>query len=186
MVKKIMLPANKPLAAGIKEYLGAIGDMNKYDVQLLGVRGYFKKTLGNPDSNDVGIYDDAIFVVTPEGVFGYNANTDPSVTRKGVAVLKEGGPYLYKIGMHNMKAPYEALRQFGRVTVIREGSTVEQTDTAAAPFYIDIHKGGFGTTSSLGCQTIHPTQWPGFLTFVKGEVKKHAQTIIPYYLTIND
>ncbi len=178
-----MLPANKPLKQGINEYLSAIPGNDRYKVKLLGIRGYFKKTMGNPDQNDLGIYDDAIFLITPKEVLGYNANTDPSVFKPRVAVLQEGGPYLYKIGMHNMQAPYEALRQSGRVTVLRSG--VPHTDTAAAPFYIDIHRGGYGTTSSLGCQTIYPTQWPGFLTMVKGEMKKYNQMLIPYWLTSN-
>lgn len=182
-MNKIMLPANKPLKEGVNNYIGAIPGTDRYAVKLLGVRGYFKKTLGNPDKNDVGIYDDAIFLITPTEVLGYNANTDPSILKPHVAVLQEGGAYLYKIGMHNMQHPYEALRQFGRVTVLRDGKPF--TDTAAAPFYIDIHKGGYGTTSSLGCQTIHPTQWIGFLTIVKSEMKKAGQLIIPYYLTSN-
>ena len=182
-MKKIMLPANKPLKEGIKQYLHALGGDDRYAVKLLGIRGYFKKTLGNPAHNDNGIYDDAIFLITPTEVLGYNANTDPSVMKPHVAVLQEGGPYLYHIGMHNMQTPYEALRQSGRVTVLRDGKPF--TDTAAAPFYIDIHRGGYGTTSSLGCQTIFPTQWLGFLAMVKAEMKKAHQLIIPYWLTSN-
>ena len=90
-----------------------------------------------------------------------------------------------KIGMHNMKAPYEALRQFGRVTVLRDGSSTPVTNTADAPFYIDIHRGGHSTTSSLGCQTIPPAQWPSFLSQVKSELKKNNQIVIPYTLIEN-
>jgi lysozyme len=157
-------------------------DLQAYPVKILGIRGYYKQTMGNPVKNDRGIYDDALFVISPDAFASFNANTDPSVTRTGVAVLKPGGPYLYKIGMHNMKAPYEALRQYGRVTVLRDNESGEFTDTAAAPFYIDIHKGGYNTTSSLGCQTIHPTQWPSFLELVKDQIRRHNQKIIPYCL----
>lgn len=154
--------------------------LNAYPVRLLGVRGYYKQTMGNPLRNDTGMYDDAIFVVSPDGFASFNANTDPSVIRKGVAVLKPGGPYLYKVGLHNMKNPYTALRQYGRVTVLRDGK--EETDTAAEPFYIDIHKGGINTTSSLGCQTIALSQWMAFLNLVKDWTRRHEQKIIPYVL----
>lgn len=155
-------------------------DVSKYPVKLLGIRGYYKKTMRNPVANDFGIYDDAIFIISPDYFYSFNANTDPSITRKGIAVLKAGGVYLYKIGLHNMKKPYKALRQYGRVTVIRDGK--DDTDTATSPFYIDIHKGGYNTTSSLGCQTIYPTQWTDFLSTVEREIAKNNQTIIPYCL----
>lgn len=160
-------------------------DRVKYPVVVIGIRGYYADTMGVVGKNDRGIYDDAIFIDSPSVSASFNANTDPSVARKGIAVLVANAIYLYKIGMHNMKAPYEALRQFGRVTVIRDGSSNPVTDTAVAPFYIDIHKGGYGTTSSLGCQTIHPTQWISFLESVKSELKRNKQTVIPYLLIEN-
>lgn len=160
-------------------------DRVKYPVLVIGIRGYYADTMGVVGKNDRGIYDDALFIDSPSVSASFNANTDPSVSRTGIAVLKPNEVYLYKIGMHNMKAPYEALRQYGRVTVIRDGSSKEVTDTAAAPFYIDIHKGGYGTTSSLGCQTIHPTQWISFLESVKSELKRNKQAVIPYLLIEN-
>jgi lysozyme len=177
-----MLPNSKPkLTQADALQLIAAFSLQEYPVKILGIRGYFKQTMGNPVVNDRGIYDDALFIVSPDHFSSWNANTDPSVTRKGVAVLKPGGPYLYKIGMHNMKNPYEALRQYGRVTVIRDQQG-EETDTARAPFYIDIHKGGYNTTSSLGCQTVHPSQWTAFLSAVKDQIKRHGQNTIPYVL----
>jgi lysozyme len=174
-------------------YLSAF-NLTEYPVKLLGIRGYYKDTMGKPDTNEVGIYDDAQFIMSGAIFMPFNGNVDPSKNGDKIATLKAHGrinpdgsitvanpePYLYKIGMHNMKAPYEALRQFGRITVIRGGK--EETDTAAAPYYIDIHKGGFGTTSSLGCQTIPPAQWPEYLTNVKQQLKKFNQVIIPYIL----
>lgn len=176
-----MVPATQPkLSQEDARALIQPFNLSQYPVKLLGIRGYYKQTMGNPLKNDRGIYDDAIFLISPDAFAGFNANTDPSVTRQGIAVLKPG-VYLYKIGMHNMKAPYEALRQYGRVTVIRDGQG-EQTDTAANPFYIDIHKGGYNTTSSLGCQTVHPSQWISFLNMVKDHLKRYDQKIIPYAL----
>jgi lysozyme len=150
----------------------------------VGIRGYFKDTMGEKGKNDVGIYDDAMFILAPNNLMlSYNANTDPSRVFPGVAVLKPGGPYLYKIGMHNMQHPYKALRQYGRVTVLRNGK--EDTDTAQSPFYIDIHKGGYNTTSSLGCQTIHPDQWADFLINTERILSQYSQQIIPYCLVEN-
>lgn len=156
--------------------------ISKYPVVILGIRGYFKKTLGNPLANDRGIYDDALFIVTPDCFAGFNANTDPSYEKPGIATLKPG-MYLYKIGQHGISGPnpYEALRQYGNVTVIRDGGK-EETDSSNNRFFINIHRGGYGTTSSLGCQTIHPDQWPAFLATVKSELKQYKQEIIPYVL----
>lgn len=177
-----MLPSGKPqLKVDDAIQLLTSFDVASSAVKLLGIRGYFKQTMGNANKNDIGIYDDAMFIIAPNKLMlSYNANTDPSRSFPGVAVLKPGGPYLYKIGMHNMKNPYKALRQFGRVTVLRDGK--ENTDTPAAPFYIDIHKGGYNTTSSLGCQTIHPDQWMDFLTNVERLLTNNKQVVIPYCL----
>lgn len=157
--------------------------LQEYPVKLLGIRGYYKQTMGNPVENDIGVYDDAIFVISPHVFASFNANTDPSVTRPGIATLKPGGPYLYKIGKHGVsgKNPYKALRQHGRVTVVRAGKG-EDTDTAAAPFYINIHRGGYKSTSSEGCQTIYPTQWDAFITLIEEQMKRNKQVIVPYAL----
>lgn len=179
-----MLPSGKPQLKidGVLKLLEPF-NISTTPVRLLGIRGYYKDTMGKPGVNDVGIYDDALFIVAPNGLLlSYNANTDPSRMQPHVAVLKPGGPYLYKIGLHGVSGPhpYTALRQHGRVTVLRDG--VPDTDTAAAPFYIDIHKGGYNVTSSLGCQTIHPDQWDDFLANVENRMAANKQTVIPYCL----
>jgi hypothetical protein len=180
-----MLPGNKPklMREDAERYISAFSGIENYKVKLLGIRSYFKTTMGDPTKNDVGIYDDAMFIAAPDKLFlSYNANTDPSRVFPGVAILKAGGPYLYKVGMHGISGPhpYMALRQHGRVTVLRSG--IEHTDTAVNPFYIDIHKGGYNTTSSLGCQTIHPDQWADFFTNVQRLMAQYKQTEIPYCL----
>jgi len=114
----------------------------------------------------------------------FNANTDPSVSRKGIAVMKAPQVVMYRIGLHGISRPnpYEALRQYGRVTVLRDGAATEETDTAKAPFFLNIHKGSRNSTSSEGCQTIPPTQWESFLASVKDQLKRFNQKDIPYVL----
>lgn len=149
-------------------------------VALVGLRGYFLDSLGKPQSNDRGIYDDAILLVVRNGkgdvtrIERFNANTDPSAFRKGIAVLKPGS-WRYLIGLHKMQ--YKALRQASKVTVVRDGVG---DDTGM--FGINIHKGGFNSTSSLGCQTIYPAQWPWFIKVVESEMKSHSQSTIGYEL----
>lgn len=152
-----------------------------------GIRGYYKDTMGIKGKNDRGIYDDCIWLKTPDLFMTFNGNTDPSKVRKGrgkgsskgMALLK---PDLYRchiIGIHNGK--YTALVQRkGAVTVIRDGIDGDYEDTGY--FGINIHRGGYGTTSSLGCQTIYPDQWKSFIETVKAACAKYKQTIVPYLL----
>jgi lysozyme len=181
------IPNSKPRlsSADLHEKINKFNiDRVKFPVILIGIRGYYADTMGVVGKNDIGIYDDAFFIDTPSATASFNFNTDPSIGRPGMARLIPG-LYYYKIGMHNMKKPYKAFRQYGRVTVIRDGSKTPVTDTAAAPFYIDIHKGGYGTTSSLGCQTVPPSQWDAAITLGESELKRNKQTIIPYLLIEN-
>jgi lysozyme len=41
-------------------------------------------------------------------------------------------------------------------------------------FGINIHRGGWNGTSSEGCQTIPPDQWPAFIATVTDQVKRLA------------
>lgn len=150
---------------------------------LIGVRGYYRDTMGVPGKNDRGIYDDAIMLVTPDNYTTFNANVDPSVARQGIASIKPGN-YLYKIGIHGLSKPpakrYKALVQAGPVTVVRDGGKME-----TGYFGINIHHGSIHGTSSLGCQTIIPGQWDGFITLVEHAMKKYGHETIPYILTEN-
>lgn len=149
-------------------------------VCLVGIRGYYRDTMGVPGKNDRGIYDDAMILRSTTVHAAFNANTDPSVARKHIAVLKTGA-WKYKVGTHGLNKPasqrYTALVQAGEVTVIRDQ---EGPDTGF--FGINIHRGGYGTTSSLGCQTIFPDQWPAFIALVQSELKRAEQKIVPYLL----
>lgn len=152
---------------------------------LLGVRGYFLRSIGDPAKNDIGKYDDAIFVVTPTAFVGYNANCDPSLHRARIAHLKEG-VWLYKVGTHGWSKPkhlrYKALVQADEVTVDRENVTADDTGF----FGINIHRGGETGTSSLGCQTIPPSQWYSFIELVQAELRRHGRPTIPYCLVSNE
>jgi len=152
-------------------------------VMVIGIRGYFKDTMGVPGQNDRGIYDDAMFIVTPDSFKAYNGNTDPSKSKESIAVLQPG-IYHYKKGMHGVSGPhpYMALRQDSNVTIKRDGSNELETDSPENRFWIDIHRGGYTTTSSLGCQTIHPDQWCNFRDFVFEAMEKHDQHRVPYIL----
>ena len=151
-------------------------------VKLVGIRGYYEKTMGDPGKNDRGIYDDAIFLITPNKFFSFNANTDPSVFRKGIATLMPGLHY-YKKGKHGLSRPgggYDALRPDTRdesLPVLRDGDTRPTRGIA-----INIHKGSYNSTSSEGCQTIHPDQWIQFINEVYQAMDMEGQKRIPYLL----
>lgn len=149
--------------------------------ELLGRRGYYRDTMGEAGKNDRGIYDDCIVLVSPTAFLAFNANCDPSAFRVGIANLK-AGLWLYKIGTHNLSKPkdrqYKALVQAGPVTVVRDKAGEE-----TGYFGINHHRGGYNTTSSLGCQTIYPTQWDAYLASVTMEMKRYEQKVIRYVLT---
>lgn len=146
------------------------------EVKLLGIRGFFQK----PGSNQRGIYDDAIILVSPSVFLACNANCDPSAFRKNIANLKEG-LWSYKVGIHGLSKPkelqYTALVQAAKVTVVRD-----QVGDDTGFFGINIHRGGLNSTSSLGCQTIVPSEWSSFITTVQAQLKKAGQKTIPYLL----
>lgn len=146
-------------------------------VALVGCRGYYRRTA---EENERGVYDDAIFFLTPEAFAAFNANVDPSIFRRHIATLKKG-LWRYKVGIHGLNKPesqrYTALVQAAPVTVSRDGEPDE-----TGMFGINIHRGSNSGTSSLGCQTIPPAQWDAFISLVRSELKRHAQKTVPYLL----
>lgn len=165
-----------------------------YPLVIVGIRGYYKKTMGAPNVNDRGIYDDAMFIDTLQATVSYNANTDPSKFRaglgtgnnKGMACLDPGIWYVHRFDKHN--GQYLALCQRGGpVTVTRDG-TPPYKDTGS--FGINIHRGSYRGTSSLGCQTIHPSQWDSFIKLAEDQARRYfgrrwQDQIIPYVLLEN-
>jgi len=169
-------------------------DRSTYPMVVVGIRGYYRTSMGAPGVNDRGIYDDAIFIDTVQATVAFNGNTDPSHFRKGrgtgaakgVASLNPGAWFVHRFDLHNGK--YLALCQrAGKVTVTRDGDPpYEET----GEFGINIHKGSYSGTSSLGCQTIHPDQWGSFIGLAQDQAKRYFGTawrrnVIPYVLLGN-
>jgi len=157
-----MLPASRPQQAKSKTQALLNKARVADEVALVGIRGYYRDTMGEVGQNDRGIYDDAIFLISPNAYATFNANTDPSVKRQGIAVLK---PALRPAN------PAEEL------PVTRDG----EGDSMGVA--INIHRGGYRTTSSEGCQTIYPAQWEAFVSLVYSEMDRAGQKTIPYLLT---
>ncbi len=151
-------------------------------VALVGIRGYYLNSMGKPGVNDRGIYDDAIFLIGPDIFEPFNANTDPSRFKPGIAMLVPGLHY-YKKGRHGLSRPgggYPALRPDTpdeSLPVYRDGKPGIHKGIA-----INIHKGGYNTTSSEGCQTIYPGQWNQFINAVYKAMDQEGQRRIPYIL----
>ena len=175
-----ILPPAKPRLSSraVRELLEKHGVVDA--VALLGVRGYYRDTMGVPGQNDRGIYDDAIFLQAPDAAMAFNANTDPSRHHPGIASLR-CGTWLYRIGIHGLSKPrsqrYKALVQAAPVTVDRDNAPAE-----TGWFGINIHRGGVNGTSSLGCQTLPAGQWASFLSAVEDQLARNNQGTIPYVL----
>jgi lysozyme len=152
-------------------------------VVLVGVRGYYADTMGKAGQNDRGIYDDALFIVSPTHFSAWNGNTDPSAYRAGIASLVLG-VHRYKKGNHGISRPgggYPAFRPATsgeQLPVTRDGVVNPRPGIA-----INIHRGGRNSTSSEGCQTVPPSQWDAFYAALTSEMKRHGVTSFPYILT---
>jgi lysozyme len=156
-------------------------------VCLVGIRGYYRDTMGAKGVNDVGIFDDALILVSPNVHAAFNGNVDPTrlgwnpKARKPMAQLKPG-VYRYRIGKHGIRSgnPYTALVQAEPVTVYR-GDTEE-----TGWFGINIHAAG-RTTSSEGCQTVPKAngQWDAFIALCQAELRRNNAKTLSYVLTSN-
>jgi hypothetical protein len=148
-------------------------------VKVLIVRGYFINSMGRKGENDRAMYDDAVFVASPDGVQAFNGNSDPAVYKSRVATIKAPQAIRYRPGLHGISRGkgYPAFRQDEVCTVVRDGVG---DDTGM--FYVNLHRGGVNGTSSLGCLTIPPHQWDEFYKLVKGLLDRHKQKT--FYVTL--
>lgn len=104
----------------------------------------------------------------------FNGNTDPSRVRKGtgtaeatkgMAVLDVGVWKSYRFDVHGGSQPHEAICQrAAKVDVTRDG---DPSYPDIGYFGINIHRGGYYATSSIGCQTVPPSQWDEFYGVAK-------------------
>ena len=176
-----MLPPSRPQQAKSKTQALLTKARVVVAVALVGIRGYYRDSMGVPGENDRNIYDDAVFLLSSNAYATFNANTDPSIRRKGIAVLKPG-VHRYRKGKHGLSKPgggYPALRPatHGEQLPVTRDETGDSMGIA-----INIHRGGFRTTSSEGCQTIYPSQWESFISLVYSEMDRAGQKTIPYLL----
>ena len=189
--KRNLVPLDRPKASydEVSEMIKRLcpKPMNFWPIYIVAIRGYYRDSMGDKWVNDRGIYDDAIFILDHASkIRSFNANTDPSRIRagwgfagkKGMASLCEG-IWMYKVGLH--RGRYKALRQAEAVRVLRDGRGGANYEHRGW-FGINIHRGGVRGTSSLGCQTIPPDQWPEFIGLVRSLMKEHKRKTIPYIL----
>lgn len=154
---------------------------DKDKVCLVGIRGFFRDSMGVPGQNDIAMYDDAFFLVAPGRVIAFNANTDPSAGKAGIAVLIPG-VHRYTRGLHGIsRGPgYPAFipnTPGKKLPVRRNGQTKVSIGVA-----INIHRGGNNVTSSAGCQTVPPAQWQRFYDGVDYLMTTYNQDDFPYVL----
>lgn len=153
-------------------------------VKVIGIRGYFKNSMGLPGQNDRGIYDDAIILMGPNYFKTFNGNTDPRVKEKGKAMLLPGW-HLFKKGFHGYGKPsgHHAFRTANDreiLPVLRDGEVgIKEGHT------INMHSGGFNNTNSAGCQTIFKGQWDEFKKDAYMLLDREGQRVLPYLLLEN-
>lgn len=182
MVGKTMLPPGRPVQSREAiEYLAKSKGVTD-DVYIVARRGEFRDSMGAYGKNDIGIYDDAMWVVGPEYFRSFNGNTDPSKHEEGIAILNPGvHPY--------RKGPHKKMRFALRPNTKNEALPVTRWGdkrTGLMGYAINIHRGGLTTTGSAGCQTIHPDQWNEFITNVYRLMDEHDMDQIMYVLCVKN
>lgn len=150
---------------------------------LVFVRGYYLDTMGQRGKNDINLYDDAAFILSPTLFESFNANTDPAFAGRKLAMLNLGKYQFYK-GKH--RGQYNALRAYP------EGVKLPCTRDGVASICsaINIHKGGSvngkdGVTWSAGCLTIPWLQYTEWIERVYDQMTRYGQKTIPVVLVEN-
>jgi len=183
-----IMPASRPRlsTADLEARLDKVYPQWKdYPLVIVGIRGYYMRSMGDPSQNDRGIYDDAIFLHTSNVTAAFNANCDPSRGRPGMATLAPGFWPCYRFDLHHGRVKsYEAICQrAGPVAITRDG----QPAVKSGMFGINIHCGGYWTTGSEGCQTLPPEQWKSFYALARSEAQRlfgasWKTAVVPYAL----
>jgi lysozyme len=145
-------------------------DFEKYPLYRLSIRGYYKKSFGDPTKNDFGIYDDAIFLLTKDGFWAFNGNTDP--TKQGVATLVPGMYFSQGLDLHQNRYP-ALCQRLGEMKVWRY-NPVKTRWIDTGNFGVNCHSGGKIRTNSEACETIYPMQYGEFLHVVIQTVGKYG------------
>ena len=154
-------------------------------VMVLAIRGYYKTTMGNPSTNDRGIFDDAFILKGPNYFQTFNANTDPRIIKKGVGMLLPGW-HLFKQGWHGYgkASGHQAFRTANNrevLPVIRDGEKGIKEGVT-----VNIHKGGQYQTNSIACQTVIADQWKEFKDNAYRLMNLEGQKVLPYLLLENN
>jgi hypothetical protein len=173
------------------------GDEPMPDVYFFMVRGYRATTMGPTPENDVGIWDDLIALVTPHTFHAINANLDPSRTGwnpgvgKPFGILQPGWWWWYP-GPHKGRMP--AFRQADDADVGRKfgfphdgkffvercwGRGDKRNYHEWGHQQVNIHLGGYGTTSSWLCLTVPPQGGKEFLQRGVDSLKAYKQKFMP-------
>lgn len=186
---KIIIPDSRPKIdrLSIERHLESNKfDLDKHGIIVVGLRGYYKKTMGDPLKNDIGIYDDAGIIISKSHFSTYNFNTDPSENVYGRATLVPDIYFVHCLDLH--KGDYLALCQrHGKVNVSRFG----KIGIFSGNFGVNIHRGGLTNTWSEACQTVYSKQWTEFINNITVEVdklrnnKSRFEFIVPYGLFDN-
>lgn len=168
----------------IRSKLNALGFLPQFDqsaISLVGIRGYYKKTLGNPEENDRTLYDDALIITDKTGTVyeTFNFNCDPSISKTGVAVLL--GNESYNVVKHKHKGKYDAL-QIVQDKLKRDGWRTVDIGRHGINFHKDADD---RSKYSLGCQTLPKSQWDNFIALVYRLMSERRQPQIKYFLIDN-
>jgi lysozyme len=140
-----MVPSSRPQQAKEKTLAMVIKARIEDRVALVGIRGYYADSMGVKGKNDRNLYDDAIILLSPSCHATFNANTDPSIFKKGIASLLPG-VHRYKKGKHGISKPgggYPALRP---ATPNETLPVFRDSEGESLGIAINIHKGGYNTT----------------------------------------
>ena len=169
-------------------------------VYVLAVRAYRRDSMGVPGRNDVGIWDDAFFLCTPDGYYPENANTDPSRlgwnpgVGKPFGLLQPGCWWFYP-GPHKGVRP--AFRQADDERVARKlgipydgkflvercwGFGDPRNTLEWGHQQVNIHPGGNTGTSSWLCLTLPNDRATRWLQTATDALKTHKQKLLPVIL----